>query len=136
MTQKATARRIKNREKVQQALDLRRDGASYAQIAATMKCSRTLAYRRVQSGLQELNATCANAAEELRRMELERCDYLTLKLWPQSSNPRVTDSLLRIMERRAKLLGLDAPQKIAETDAQGNNAPRQARAILHAKLLG
>jgi hypothetical protein len=45
------------------------------------------------------------------------------------------DKLLRVLERQAALRGLDAPKKIAETDAQGNDLDIDAKAALRARLL-
>jgi hypothetical protein len=39
-----------------------------------------------------------------------RLDRYRLELDPHKNNPRVVDTLLRISERYAKLLGLDAPR--------------------------
>ena len=52
-------------------------------------------------------------SEELRQLELERLDLLTRGLEPMASvgNPGAVNAYLRVMERRAKLLGLDAPVK-------------------------
>jgi hypothetical protein len=133
--QKAGPSRIRDKAKVQQALDLRTANCSYEQIGKSMGLSKARAYQLVMAGMEDLDASVKEAAEHLRALEVRRCDALAMKLWPQSGNPRVTDSILRIMERRARLLGLDAPAKVAETDAAGNDLPAEARTALHAKLL-
>jgi len=51
-------------------------------------------------------------ADDYRRIELERLDKMTLSLFTRRNDPRTADTLLRIMERRAKLLGLDSPTLI------------------------
>lgn len=131
MSQKASKRRVRNRDKVNQALELRKAGASYSAIAEAMGMSKTRCYNLVCEGLADLEATVKEAAEELRRMELERLDALQLALWKGRTNPRVADSLLRIQERRARLLGLDAPQKIAPTTPDGTEAlPTEVRVVL------
>ncbi|HEY2121145.1 MAG TPA: hypothetical protein VGH37_18310 [Candidatus Acidoferrum sp.] len=48
--------------------------------------------------------------ERVRQVELMRLDRYRLELDPHKNNPRVVDTLLRISERYAKLLGLDAPR--------------------------
>ena len=50
-------------------------------------------------------------------LELERLDALTLAAWPRAraGDDRAIRVVLRIMQRRAKLLGLDAPLKSATT---------------------
>jgi hypothetical protein len=127
MTQKAGKKRIRNREQVAQALELRKAGASYQAIADTMGFkSKSRAHDLVTEGLKELEATCTGTAEELRRLELERVDAIILGLWPQRKSPRVADSILRAQARRAALLGLDAPQKIAPTLPTGEALPPPA----------
>lgn len=123
--QKAGKKRIRNREQVAQALELRKAGASYQAIADTMGFkSKSRAHDLVTEGLRELEATCASTAEELRRLDLERVDAIILGLWPQRKSPRVADSILRAQARRAALLGLDAPQKIAPTTPAGEALPQ------------
>jgi hypothetical protein len=52
-------------------------------------------------------------AEELRTMEVARLDQMLLGLWPKAikGDTWAVDRVLKIMERRAALLGLDAPVK-------------------------
>ena len=93
--------------------ELRKAGNSCQEIAAELGLkAKSRAYELVMEGLADLEALSKESAEELRRVELERLDAMTLSLWEERSNPRVTDSLLRISERRARLLGMDAPQKL------------------------
>jgi hypothetical protein len=63
-----------------------------------------------------LKATLQEPADELRKMELERLDRLLLAVWGQAAkgNQGGIDRALKIMERRAKLLGLDAPTKVQQ----------------------
>ena len=47
-------------------------------------------------------------------MQLERLNTMRLGLWPkvQKGGERATEVALRIEEREAKLLGLDAPEQL------------------------
>jgi hypothetical protein len=59
---------------------------------------------------QVLKEMVHEPAEEVRTLELERLDDLLARLWPDKDEGLeldVLDRILRIMERRAKLLGLD-----------------------------
>lgn len=102
----AAARRVK-------ALDLRKAGASYRQIGAQLGVSEAQAFNDVKAALDALNKLEIAAAEDVRRLELERLDTLTLALWPNAKSGKegAIDRILKLMERRAKLLGLDAPTK-------------------------
>lgn len=113
------------------ALDLRGEGKSYAKIADALGISKTRAHELVLEGLDELIVQSAESAEQVRTLELGRLDDLLDRLVVKLSlqrrevqaksglmvmvpdpNERTVDAILRVMERRAKLLGLDAPQEI------------------------
>ena len=93
------------------ALDLRLSGASYRQIGAELGVSHVQAFRDVQRVLHQI---VAEPASELRGQELARLDRLTLTHWPAAikGDHRATAVVLQIMDRRIRLLGLDAPQRI------------------------
>jgi len=104
-------REIDANDRHRQALELRKAGVSYAVIA------ERLGYRG-PSGAHAavgvaLKKTLQEPADELRQLEVERLDAMLLSIWPQvkQGNQGAIDRALRIMERRAKLLGLDAPVK-------------------------
>ena len=92
------------------ALDLRRAGQSYHTIGSSMRVSKTRAYQLVLRGLEELQTQSKEKAEGVRELELLRLDSILLAHWLNRSDPRSADTILRVMERRAKLLGLDAPK--------------------------
>jgi len=96
------------------ALDLRISGAHYDQMAEAMNCSESTAYRRVQRCLDRVAEACSERASELRQIELRRLDAMFLAVYPDCVRGVYTaiDRALKIMERRARLLGLDAPQKV------------------------
>jgi transposase InsO family protein len=80
-------------------------------------------HKLISDALDDLEATAAQSAKQLRRMQEERLDAMQLKLWPQRGNPRVADTLLRIEQRRAALRGLDAPTLVAPTLPDGSAMP-------------
>lgn len=104
------------------AIDLRRAGYSYRAIGERLKVSHETARQDVESELERLAKLRDGKVEAERELELERLDMLMKALAPmaQVGNPGAVNSFLKCMERRAKLLGLDAPQKIAPTDPNGN----------------
>ncbi len=98
-------------ERRRKALDLRKAGASYDAIAQQLRLSGSgSAYKIVQAALK---ATYREPADDVRKLELERLDRLTLALWSraQQGETEAIDRVLKLMDRRAKLLGLDAPAK-------------------------
>lgn len=98
-----------------QALQLRIAGATYRQIAAQLKCNLALAYKAVQGALGELDDVTKGLAERHRDLELQRLERATLALWPsvQQGDKDAIRTYVRLAERKAKLLGLDAPTEVS-----------------------
>ena len=120
---KASRKKLVAAERRIQALDLRKAGATYQQIGRQLGYSEQRAHQIVTSELQRLNTERSEAATEVRRLELERLDAMLLGAWPRgkSGDPKMGQFCLAIMDRRARLLGLDAPTKVAPTDPSGQN---------------
>lgn len=94
-----------------QALELRRAGATYAQIAQTLGYANpSSAQKAVESALKE---ALVEPAEGVLQLELARLDAMLSTLWPKmrEGDYGAVDRILRIMDRRARFLGLDAPEK-------------------------
>ncbi|MGQ9555903.1 MAG: hypothetical protein ACUVWR_17520 [Anaerolineae bacterium] len=121
-------RRIRTIERDQQALELRKAGVPYLEIAARLGWrSASTAHVAVTRALRR---TLQEPADELRELEVARLDALLFAIWPQTSegNLDAIDRALRIMERRAKLLGLDRPveQKLDVSEALADVLERLA----------
>lgn len=100
------ARRVnpKRLEAMQKALQLRIAGAPYAHIGRHLGISAAGAYKLTQAAIR---MAVIEPAEELRRIELERLDMLQARWWPRAlEDERALALLLRILEMRARLLGL------------------------------
>jgi hypothetical protein len=89
-------------------------GASYHEIGTTLGITRQRAHQLVKAALEESWTKLSEDVNHLRAMEARRTEALILGLWPNRSQPRFADTINRIMERRARLLGLDAPTRIDE----------------------
>lgn len=96
-----------------ECLRLRLDGLSHRAIAAQLGIAPSTAYKRVAHALSEVNARSAEQAEDLRTIELLRLDELQSAVWEKAvdGDDKALGRVLAIMERRTKLLGLDAPAK-------------------------
>lgn len=102
-------RRVKAHTRQLQALELRKAGLTYARIAEVCGyASKMGAHKAVQAAIR---STLREVAEDVRSLEIDRLDALLTGVYPQAikGNQGAIDRVLRIMERRAKLLGLDAP---------------------------
>lgn len=106
------------------ALELRKAGATLHQIAAQTGVSHEQSRKDLQRAMADLLAEQNASAEELRALELERLERLHIALWKQATDGHhgAIDRLLRIAERRAKLLGLDAPTKTETSGPDGRPA--------------
>ena len=99
-----------------EALQLRIAGASFQTIADRLGYSGPQgAYEAVKSAL---DATIREPADELRKVDLERLERMLLGIWQQAiqGHHGAIDKALKLLERRAKLLGLDAPTKLTGAD--------------------
>lgn len=97
------------------ALEMRKAGATYRQIAAALSIEACTAWRDVQAEMIALRQLAVEGAEDVRELELQRLDRLWVKLEQnglQRGDHRAVSAAVRISERRAKLLGLDAPVRV------------------------
>lgn len=115
---RSQTKRVNAHERKLRALEMRKARATYAQIATALGVPRSTAWKLVQSALKD---TLQEPADDVRKLELETLDRLQFALWQQATNGNhgAVDRVLRVMERRAKLLGLDAPRKQELTGKDG-----------------
>lgn len=111
---KTSAAKVRSMERQVKALELRRSGMSYHEIAAALGIGKSQAQRYVQAGLASAREQVAAEASDLRAEEVSRLDGMLRGLWPDARKGHLgaVEKVLKIMERRAKLLGLDAPTRI------------------------
>ena len=108
-------RRIEAKERALKALELRKKGVRYEQIAQQLGYSnRGSAYKAVMKELELLAKECLEEASKVRDLELQRLDDLFLAAWKAiaDGSESAIDRALRVSESRRKLMGLDAAQKV------------------------
>ena len=112
-TSPTSNRRTEAAERRKQAMALRIAGASFAQIGERLGVSAQAAHKMIVVSLAEIAKQTAESAEQLRAIELQRLDALQAALWADAmrGDEQKTDRVLKVMTRRATLLGLDAPTK-------------------------
>lgn len=110
-TPKATAPHVLENEK--RVLELRRSGMRFNRIADEIGVSEAHVGRLFRSGMARHTEV---PAAEIKRLESDRLDDIQFGIWQAACNGnlRAIEQVLAIMERRAKLLGLDHSDKIAE----------------------
>lgn len=71
------------------------------------------AFADVSAELQDLRQQTRHDAQVIKDLELQRCDAMTQGLWPdvEKGDPKAVLAAVRVSERRARLIGLDAPAK-------------------------
>jgi len=89
-------------------------GMNYRDIGKVMGFSRQTAYNRA---MEANRAIVLPGVEEMRKIEDERLDLLFKALMPgiSAGDPRAIEQAIKLLERRAKLHGLDRPIEITAT---------------------
>ena len=114
-TRVSRVRSLAARMRGQQAIKLRMAGATLDDIARQLDFkSAAGAYKSVMRELKATAQDMGEGTEAVRQLELKRLDQMQFPLWPQvlAGDDAATTTALRIQERRASLLGLDAPKQI------------------------
>ena len=123
-TAATAAVKIEQAQRARQVMQLRMAGASERTIASQLGLSPGGVHKIIARELATVRAETGEAAEEARKLELERLDQLQTALWPAAigvnattgtrtdPNLQAVDRVLRVMERRAQLLGLDFKPKV------------------------
>ena len=104
-----------------EAFELRSQGLSYRAVACQMGCSVATAFEAVEAGARLILR--GHGAEEQVALMLADLDDMRTALRPKvlDGDTVAITAALRVQERRARLLGLDAPAKV--------NVDVQARVI-------
>jgi hypothetical protein len=129
-------------ERREKCVKLRAIGASYSMIGAQLGISAQRAHRCVTEALNAQAARQSSTTEQYRDVELERLDMAQRKVMAVLERSHVyvsggkivydgkiqliddapvlaaVDRLVRISERRAHLLGLDAAMKVAGPEGE------------------
>ena len=114
-TRVSRVRSLAARMRGQQAIKLRMAGATLDDIARQLDFkSAAGAYKSVMRELKATAQDMGEGIEAVRQLELKRLDQMQFPLWPAvlAGDVQATTTALRIQERRASLLGLDAPKQI------------------------
>lgn len=115
---KTSARRLEIAQRRQQVAQMRMANVPVEQIAASLGIDDTTVYKDIKA---TLDAALVRAGEELRGMQIMRYEELIKSIWlaAKAGNLKAIDRLLDIMAAENKLIGADAPTKIAPTTPDG-----------------
>lgn len=103
-----------------QAFDLRAKGKTVREIAGIMNMAPSTVQRRITS---EVEARVGPKVEHYRTIQDQQIDNLETRLWAVVDDPttelddllKCMDRLMKLMERRARLHGADAPVRVEGT---------------------
>ena len=120
MKNPARADKVNHLIKQAQALQLRVHGHNFRSIAKALNCAISTAHNLVDTAMAAERVEISQAKADYLELELVRLDkYLAvLAKKIESGDVRAVDTALRVADRRAKLLGLDAPTKVVGGDGQ------------------
>lgn len=120
-------------ERVERMLELRKAGYDLTYIANEMQCTPGNVSRQISKALE---AVVDKVAIDVVNLELARLDNLFIKAYERATNENKAfsrdgiDACVRLMERRAKLLGIDKPTKVANTNVEGDKEAEQVQFYL------
>lgn len=116
-------------ETARKALELRRGGTAYREIAENLGISVGHAHKLVQRELADIPAADRLA---LRDLEAERLDTLQAIVWPlaRAGDLAAIKECRAISESRRRLFGLDAPQQVEMHGVEQVDIMGTARNIL------
>lgn len=100
-------------ERRAKAIQARLSGLDWQTIADRLGYSSpAAACKDVSRALEQSRKAAQKAGEDLRALELARLDRMQAALWPKvvKGDTRAADTVLRVMQRRARLSGLDSEQ--------------------------
>jgi len=109
MVEKAPTPERIDRER--EIVELRTEGYVWREIAQQVGMSTAGVYKAYNRAMTRVITPAVN---EHRELELDRLDILQRTYWQPAvnGNLRAADFVLRVIDKRAKLLGLDAPIKV------------------------
>jgi hypothetical protein len=91
-----------------------------------------VAHKDIARELEKVKSLNNELAEDIKQLEIERLDELWLVLYPRMKGGELAaiDRGIRIMARRAALLGLDEPQRQEVSGPNGGPIPVKAYTVI------
>tara|TARA_R110001599_G_scaffold174976_3_gene366982 strand:+ start:2652 stop:3140 length:489 start_codon:yes stop_codon:yes gene_type:complete len=95
-------------------LELRKMGLDATKISDELDVPLDRVRNIISGALKKLTKDMRGQAEQIRSLEMTRLDDLQAAIWMECMDGKLTaiDRVLKIMERRSKLVGLDAPERL------------------------
>lgn len=94
------------------AMHLHLKGCTLNQIAKELSCTDTHVLRLIDRAKERRRPLLDRKFQEYVEEQLMQIETLMAEHWPFASHPEHGEILIRCMDRKAKLLGLDKPTKL------------------------
>ena len=143
---KDNTEQLQTAERRREVLRLRKAGATYEAVADALRerhgsdalpngWDRAYAAKDVSRELQKLRSVNTETAQDLRALEVQRLDEMLRGLWEEAAggDTDAVSAALRVQKRRAKLLGLDAAERL-EVEQNVNVRIVELRAVIMGAL--
>lgn len=117
------ATRLQAEQRRRECLALRVGGASMAEIAQALNLSKSTVHGHIKRALDDLAKADRDGTARYRALNLQRLDKLLMAIWPTATSGKdvkATREARNLVVAQGKLLGLEAPVKIAHTDPTGD----------------
>ncbi|PPE69491.1 hypothetical protein C1702_11145 [Caldimonas thermodepolymerans] len=104
-----------------QALELRKQGKNFEEIAAALGITKSAAWQLVDGALRDYNNAVKESVDELRQVTLLQLDDMLANWLPiaRAGDDKAAGIVLKTLGERAKLMGLYAPTKTELTGKDG-----------------
>lgn len=125
------ARITKRREK---SLELRQQGYTFQDIGQILGVSWVQSRRDVMAGLDEAAKKIRESSEHILAVHMGRLERAIQSMWPaiESGDLEAIRTMTKVLEREAKLLGIDAPAKTeSRMDISAVNHQRDMHIVLN-----
>lgn len=130
---------LTTRQKKLEVLELYKAGWSYKQISVRFKVKPHTVKRWISEELDYYRQRCRESTEELVQIMSMQFDEMIKSFWElamKHKNFKAAEILIKVWERKAKLLGLDAPEKQVRVDLVSQNDMSEQELLEEAKRLG
>ncbi len=130
---------LTTREKKLQILELKKAGWSNQQIAVRFKMKPEKVKKWIAEELRRLREKCSESVMEMIEIMSMQYDEILKAFWDDAIEHRsfkAAEIILKTWERKAKLLGLDAPEKQVRVDLVSTDTMNETELLEQAKLLG
>ena len=119
---KTSSQRLKATKNRTEAVKLRSTGMTLEQIGNELGVSTSMAFKYIQTALEDLALKQFEETQEYRALQMLRLEGLLSIAWKyaEQGDLNAIDKAIKITDQLSKLMNLYAPIKIAQTNLSGD----------------